>query len=629
MIWNSVFLLLLFPLLNWAGSVKTEIQIRQQDPAVAQSLHFQVQIHNLSSDVLKFDLTEKAQNLKGASKLVQPALKTAFQFSVAPGKKLKLEYDLAYDKERPIFVTSQDRWIPVLAEVSSRLQIFQLRSELLPGFELISSATGHPQEDLAFAFGPFTKVSSPDERLHIYLMKPDSRLAEVLLEKLSEYLKRYESDLGPYPFQSFSVVESPDEIGFAFPQMTWIGSQLLRFPFILTTSLPHELLHQWWGTSVYVDYDTGNWCEGLTSFGADYALLDENGKKLYRLKALTNYANYVKSGQDLSLAQFVSRGEDRSLQAIGYDKALMVFVMLEQQVGETAFRKALQSFYKTYRFKKASWNDLFAILEKVSGRNLQGFKKFWIHSTGFVNASFLISSTATNSESQLIKWTAASKELAKIPGQPVQVQVHFHGSDEPKPLALQVDQRGQGLIETVFSFPLDKKPRAYGVDPQFFLFRELEEIEKPVTFSQLFGAQTVSVKTLAAGLSESLRQVFPELKLQEASRFDSSRPALYLMTLEQAKSEPEILRLLQKRNIELGNSFLRLNGNIYDLSQTAPFFSLRWNRSKVIVFSLNDQLSALRWIQRWSRYGAQSYVILNRTSASTQGLWLDRFEQSY
>ncbi|MFN8790939.1 MAG: M1 family aminopeptidase [Bdellovibrionales bacterium] len=629
MLRNFVFLFFLAPLLSWAGVVETDIHVRQLDPSASPSLHFKVQIHNLSSEFLKFELTEKAQNLKGPTKRNQKSLKRAFQFHVEPGKKLQLEYDLEYDKNRPVFVTSQDRWIPVLAETSSGLQIFRLKSELASGFELISSATGHPQEDLALSFGPFTKVSSPDGRLHVYLMKPDARLAETLLGKLSEYLKRYESDFGPYPFQDFSVVESPDEIGYAFPQMTWIGSQLLRFPFILTTSLPHELLHQWWGTSVYVDYEKGNWCEGLTSFGADYALLDENGKKIYRLKALTNYANYVKSGQDLSLAQFVSRGEDRSLQAIGYDKALMVFVMLEQQVGESTFKKALQTFYKNYRFKKASWDDLFATLEKVSGRDLQNFKKFWIHSTGSLKSNFVTSSSATNPQSQIVKWTAVAQELTKIPGHPVQTELYFLEGDAPKTISLQVDPKGRELIESLFSFPSDKKPRAYGVDPKFFLFRELQEIEKPVTFSQLFGASNVSVKSPAADLSESLRQVFPDINLQEVIRWDSSRPELYLMTLEQAKSQPEIVRLLEARNIKLSDSSLRLDGTVYDLSQTAVFFSLRWNRSKVIVISINDQLSTLRWVQRWSRYGAQSYVVLNRTSASPQGLWLDRFEQSY
>ena len=40
------------------------------------------------------------------------------------------------------------------------------------------------------------------------------------------------------------------------PSFTLLGPQVIRFPFILTSSYPHEILHNWWGNSVFVDYAT-------------------------------------------------------------------------------------------------------------------------------------------------------------------------------------------------------------------------------------------------------------------------------------------------------------------------------------------------------------------------------------
>ena len=40
------------------------------------------------------------------------------------------------------------------------------------------------------------------------------------------------------------------------PSFTLLGPQIIRFPFILTSSYPHEILHNWWGNSVFVDYET-------------------------------------------------------------------------------------------------------------------------------------------------------------------------------------------------------------------------------------------------------------------------------------------------------------------------------------------------------------------------------------
>jgi len=56
----------------------------------------------------------------------------------------------------------------------------------------------------------------------------------------------------------------------------------VRLPFIRTTSLGHEVLHNWWGNGVYVDWERGNWCEGLTTFMADYAYKEEEGESAAR-----------------------------------------------------------------------------------------------------------------------------------------------------------------------------------------------------------------------------------------------------------------------------------------------------------------------------------------------------------
>ena len=50
---------------------------------------------------------------------------------------------------------------------------------------------------------------------------------------------------------------------------------MLRLPFIRASSLGHEVLHNWWGNGVLVDYARGNWSEGLTTFMADYAYKSE------------------------------------------------------------------------------------------------------------------------------------------------------------------------------------------------------------------------------------------------------------------------------------------------------------------------------------------------------------------
>ena len=52
--------------------------------------------------------------------------------------------------------------------------------------------------------------------------------------------------------------------------LTLLGSDVINLPFIVKTSLGHEILHQWFGNSVYVNHKKGNWAEGLTSYLSDH-----------------------------------------------------------------------------------------------------------------------------------------------------------------------------------------------------------------------------------------------------------------------------------------------------------------------------------------------------------------------
>ena len=141
----------------------------------------------------------------------------------------------------------------------------------------------------------------------------------------------YRGLIGPYPYGKFALVENFWETGYGMPSFTLLGPQIIRFPFILTSSYPHEILHNWWGNSVFVDYETGNWCEGLTAYLADHLIQEQRGKGAdYRRDTLQKYRDYVRDGRDFPLTEFRSR-HSAATEAVGYGKTLMVFHMLRRQ----------------------------------------------------------------------------------------------------------------------------------------------------------------------------------------------------------------------------------------------------------------------------------------------------------
>ena len=103
-----------------------------------------------------------------------------------------------------------------------------------------------------------------------FLLEDDARLRATYMERTKAYIAMYEEMIGPYPYAKFATVENWFPTGYGMPSYTLLGGTVLRLPFIPYTSFGHEIAHNWWGNSVFVAGEGGNWCEGLTAYCADY-----------------------------------------------------------------------------------------------------------------------------------------------------------------------------------------------------------------------------------------------------------------------------------------------------------------------------------------------------------------------
>ncbi len=217
------------------------------------------------------------------------------------------------------------------------------------------------------------------------LFHPDiADQAEGYLDAAASHLARIEKTLGGYPYSRFSIASSPTPTGFGMAGLTYLGIDVLRLPFIRHTSLPHEILHNWWGNGVHLALTGGNWSEGLTTFMADYALREasqgEEGARAMRLDWLRGLSALSPSAQG-SLAGFAGRTHDAS-QSIGYHKAALVFLMLRDTLGAPAFDRALRDFWQAHRHRRAGWPDLRAAFERASGRDLERHFALWVDGSG-------------------------------------------------------------------------------------------------------------------------------------------------------------------------------------------------------------------------------------------------------
>ena len=128
------------------------------------------------------------------------------------------------------------------------------------GRRRVTWSCAHPMPEVYLVAARFTEYSRPAGAVTAYafLRKPDRNLAARYLEATAQYLEMYRGLFGPYPYKQFALVENFWETGYGMPSFTLLGEKIIRFPFILHSSYPHEILHNWWGNSVFVAYEGGN-----------------------------------------------------------------------------------------------------------------------------------------------------------------------------------------------------------------------------------------------------------------------------------------------------------------------------------------------------------------------------------
>jgi aminopeptidase N len=398
-----------------------------------------------------------------------------------------------------VFLAGQSYWYP---HFEDHLLTFSLQVKLPPEWRSVSQGARtqrvthaesteevwtvkHPQEEIYLIAGAFTEYRKQAGKVEAmaFLRQPDEALARKYLDATAQYIAMYNELLGPYPYQKFALVENFWETGYGMPSFTLLGPRVIRLPFILHSSYPHEILHNWWGNSVYVDYASGNWSEGLTSYLADHLLKEQQGQgEEYRREALQKYTDYVREKRDFPLSQFRSR-HDSATEAVGYGKTLMLFHMLRRQLGDPLFIQGLQQLYQNYRFQVASFTEVENTFSQIAGQSLQPFFKQWVERVGAPILQVRKAQVEPEGEEYLL--TASIEQLQ--PGKPyaldLPLAVSLEGIKEAYQTQIPMQEKTQRL-----QLRLPARPLRLDVDPQFDLFRRLHRNEIPPALSQAFGA---------------------------------------------------------------------------------------------------------------------------------------------
>ncbi len=522
----------------------------------------------LTLDTRNLDLEQKNNNFITIN--LKKGIPYTLRYSYVPP-----DDNIDFVNDRFIYLTGN--WYPV----PDKYVIYDFKALLPEGFEAVSEAEEvlkvKNSEGTLFRFyfpHPLDKIhliASKDFVLkkdryknitiETFFFKHDADLAKTYIDAVKDYITEYEKLLTSYPYKRFAIVENIFQTGYSMPTFTLIGDRLIKYPFIIKQSLRHELLHQWFGNYVFIDYENGNWAEGLTTYLSDHYFYEKNGEGWkYRKNVLLKYKAFVNTENEYPVSSFRYK-TDRVSEAIGYGKVMFIFHMLKNLSGEEKFYEGLKTLIKTYPFKEISWKEIQKTYEKITDKNLQWFFKQWVYSTytpqiDAENLSLLIEDGKFR-----LSFDLNQKEKSLKIDVPVFIETVF-GEEKYK-----VHLRGSRKKVSVF---LDNEPLKIILDKNYDIFRKLEKEENVPLIADILGANEITVIVEQKQISkyEKLLNFFADKKINilspEKVQHKDLKKALILLD----KENPFINKYFAGTDFDREGVYIYSYENPFDYSKT-------------------------------------------------------------
>jgi len=466
-----------------------------------------------------------------------------------------------------------------------------------------------PDELPVLITGPFqiaetrAKTAAGEVLVRTYFHAELTPLAQGYLDDAARYVDYYARTVGPFPYPGFAMVSGPVPVGIGLPGMTYMGRKVLALPFIRATSLPHEVLHNWWGNAVRIDYAGGNWAEGLTTYLADHAQAagrDRDGGRGQRLEWLRNYAA-LPEARDQAVTAFRAKTHDAS-QVVGYGKVAYIFHMLKARLGADAFSRAVQRLYADNRGRTVGWAEVQAAFAAEGGENLNAFFAAWLERIGAPTLAL---------------------EDVRADGNRLSFTVRQTQGGEAYPLTLTATVRTAAGAQRLrldlteprkrFTVQLDGRPLELRVDPDLDVFRRLSANETPPIFRDVSLAP--GTRLLAPGADAKAKALAHALaaNLMQRPVEETAAPAQGPLIL--AGLAADVMAALDRHGLPRPPQSL-------DYTAQALAYVARGADGSPVLVAMAQDVSGLEALARvLAHYKRRSFAVMHSGQVTDKGVW--------
>jgi hypothetical protein len=252
----------------------------------------------------------------------------------------------------------------------------------------------------------------------------------------AEILRLYGSLIGEVPYEGFTIAmveyDRPGGHSPAYfavlnnplPIMPWAPRQdpaaFSNFPEFF---IAHEIAHQWWGQAVgWKNYHEQWLSEGFAQYFAALYAKERRGDQVFRdiMRHMRRWAMDQSDQGAVYLGYRLGhiKGDSRVFRAVVYNKGAAVLHMLRRLMGDDAFYRGLQRYYRENRYQKAGTADLERAMSAESGQSLERFFERWIYTSGLPRVRY---SVATEGQEAIVRF----EQIGDVYDVPVTVSMQF------------------------------------------------------------------------------------------------------------------------------------------------------------------------------------------------------------
>ncbi|MEX0275548.1 MAG: M1 family metallopeptidase, partial [Flavobacteriaceae bacterium] len=242
---------------------------------------------------------------------------------------------------------------------------------------------------LAFAMGHYNKKvihSTSGVPIELYYYPGDSLKVGPTYRFTKRIFDFLEKEIGvPYPWQNYKQVPVRD---FLYAGMENTGCTLFSDGYMIDSIgfvdhnyvnvNAHELAHQWFGNLVTEVNGSHHWLhEGFATYFALLAEAEIFGEDHMYWKMYDTMLALTKEGTGESLL------DPKASSLTFYEKGAWALALLQEQLGDTIFRKGIQRYLRKFQFGNATIPDFLTEMASVSGQDLSAFRQEWLVSSRF------------------------------------------------------------------------------------------------------------------------------------------------------------------------------------------------------------------------------------------------------